>query len=434
MVVGGACRLNEVFKRLVAPARVVRAVFRRSAAEQGRKEVIRIPVVAGPAHHHGLMLARFRTFQVLAPLVGNYLGLYADFRPVGLDHFSHTARVRVIRTLYRHCPQVDGEAFFHARFFQQLLRLLRIVGVVFNIIVIAPHGRRDQVLRRLACALINGFDDRFFVHRVGQRLANFDVIQRFFLGVEGEITHVQTRLFQQVDVFIFLHARDVSRVRIRHHLALVFLQLGVAYGSVRSDGEDQTIDLRLGAPVAREGFIQNARVFLILQQLEWAGADWVKVYFFRRAGFQHVVGIFFRQNRSKVHRQVSEERRFRASQHELDGIIVHFLHFANQVLQAHPFEVLIAAARDFMVRVFVIFLAVEGEHHVVGIQLARWFKVFIILPLHAFTQVEGIGFTVLADIPLLSKTRNNFSRTGFEFNQTVVNRHRTSVIGGTRGE
>ncbi len=87
-----------------------------------------------------------------------------------------------------------------------------------------------------------------------------------------------------------------------------------------------------------------------------------------------------------------------------------------------------------MVRVFVIFLAVEGEHHVVGIKLARWFKVFIILPLHAFTQVEGIGFTVLADIPLLSKTRNNFSRTGFEFNQTVVNRHRTSVIGGTRGE
>ena len=47
VVVGSAGRLNEIFKRLIAPARVVGAVFRRGAAEQGREEVIRIPVVAG---------------------------------------------------------------------------------------------------------------------------------------------------------------------------------------------------------------------------------------------------------------------------------------------------------------------------------------------------------------------------------------------------
>ncbi len=43
VVVGSAGRLNEIFKRLIAPARVVGAVFRRGAAEQGREEVIRIP-------------------------------------------------------------------------------------------------------------------------------------------------------------------------------------------------------------------------------------------------------------------------------------------------------------------------------------------------------------------------------------------------------
>ena len=149
------------------------------------------------------VLARFRPLQILAPLVGDDLGLDANLGPVSLNHLRHAAGVRVVRTLYRHRPQIDGEAFFQARFFQQLLRLLRIVGVVLNVVVIAPHGRRDQVLRRLACALVNRFDDRFFVDRVGQRLTYFDVVQRFLLGVKGEITNVQTRLFQQGNVLIF---------------------------------------------------------------------------------------------------------------------------------------------------------------------------------------------------------------------------------------
>ena len=90
---------------------------------------------------------------------------------------------------------------FPGLLFQQRFRFLWIVGVVFNVVVIAPHGRRDQVLRGLACALVNGLDNRFFVDRVGQRLANFDIIQRLLLGVEREVADVQARLFQQRDVF-----------------------------------------------------------------------------------------------------------------------------------------------------------------------------------------------------------------------------------------
>ena len=273
------------------------------------------------------MLTRFGALQVLAPLVGHDLGLYTNFRPVSLNHFRHTACVRVVRTLYRHRPQLNGEAFILARFFQQRFRFLRIVAVVFNVIVIAPHSWWDQVLGCNACALVNGFDDRFFVHRVGQRLTHFHVIKRFLLGVEGEVAHVQARLFQQVNVLILLHARDVSRVRVWHHLAFVFLQFCITHGRIRRDGEDQTVDLRLGAPVAREGFIQNTGVFLVLQQLERAGTDWVQVHFLRRAGFQHVVRILFRENRGEVHGQVSQEWRFRTRQHELHGFIVHFFHF-----------------------------------------------------------------------------------------------------------
>lgn len=80
-------------------------------------------------------------------------------------------------------------------------------------------------------------------------------------------------------------------------------------------------------------------------------------------------------------------------------------HFSDQVWQTHPFEVFIAAARHFMVRVLGIFLTVEGEHNVVGVKVARRFKFFAVLPLHALAQVEGIGFTVFADIPLFSQSR-----------------------------
>ena len=378
------------------------------------------------------MLTRFRTLEVLAPFVGHDFGLYADLRPVSLNHLSHTASVRVVRTLNRHRPQLNGEAFILARFFQQRLGFFRIVAVVFNVVVIAPHGWRDQVFRGYASALINGFDDRFFVNCVGQCLAHFHVIKRFFLGVEGEIAHIQASLFHQVDALVFFHARDVCRVRVRHHLALVFLQLGITHGSVRRDGEDQTVDLRLGAPVAREGFVQNTGVFLVLHQLEWTGTDWVQVHFLRRTGFQHVVSIFFRQNRGEVHCQVGQERRFRASQHELYGMIVDFFHFANQVLQAHAFKVFIAAARNFVVRVLWVLLTVEGEDDIVGIHVASWFELFVILPLHALTQVEGIGFAVRADVPFLGQTRNHFRGAGFEFNQTVIDRYGAGIIGGTR--
>ncbi|MNT78555.1 hypothetical protein D3C72_2178020 [compost metagenome] len=48
--------------------------------------------------------------------------------------------------------------------------------------------------------------------------------------------------------------------------------------------------------------------------------------------------------------------------------------------------------------------------------------------------MEGIGFAVFADFPLLSQTRNNFRGTDFEFNQTVIDWYRASVVGCTRGE
>ncbi len=87
-----------------------------------------------------------------------------------------------------------------------------------------------------------------------------------------------------------------------------------------------------------------------------------------------------------------------------------------------------------MVWVLSILLTIEGEHHVVCIQIARRFEVFAVLPLHALAQVEGIGLTVFADFPFLCQTRNNFRGTGFEFNQTVIDWYRACVVRRTRGK
>ena len=76
-----------------------------------------------------------------------------------------------------------------------------------------------------------------------------------------------------------------------------------------------------------------------------------------------------------------------------------------------------------MVRVIGIFLSVEGEDNVIGVQRAGRFKIFIILPLHVFTQMEGIGFPVFANFPFFSQARDDFRGAGFEFHQAVINRH-----------
>ena len=87
-----------------------------------------------------------------------------------------------------------------------------------------------------------------------------------------------------------------------------------------------------------------------------------------------------------------------------------------------------------MIGIIGVQLAFEGEHHVVGVEITSRFEVFAALPLHAFTQVEGVDFAVFANIPLFSQARLKLGGADFEFDQTVVNRDRAGVVGGTRGE
>ncbi|MNM95194.1 hypothetical protein D3C81_1076260 [compost metagenome] len=87
-----------------------------------------------------------------------------------------------------------------------------------------------------------------------------------------------------------------------------------------------------------------------------------------------------------------------------------------------------------MVGIVRVQLTFEREHHVVGVKIAGRFEVFVALPLHAFTQVESVGFAVFADVPFFGQARLQFGGADFEFDQTVIDGHRAGIIGGTRGE
>ena len=122
---------------------VLAAVAGRRAAEQ-EEEVVRVAIVAGPAEQAHLVLARLQALAVLAPFIGDELGVDADLGQIGLHHLGHALGVRVVGTLHRHLPQVGVERCLHAGLLEHLLGLGGIVGVVLDRVVIGPDGRRDR--------------------------------------------------------------------------------------------------------------------------------------------------------------------------------------------------------------------------------------------------------------------------------------------------
>ena len=154
------------------------------AAEQHGEEVVRIAIVAGPAEKTHLVLAGLQALAVLAPFVGDELGIDADLRQIGLHHFRHALGIGIVGTLHRHPPQVGFEVL-DAGGLQHLLGLLGIVLVVDRRLVIGPDGRRDRVLGLLAGALIDLLQDRIAVDRHGDRLAHFDLVEGRLLRVHA---------------------------------------------------------------------------------------------------------------------------------------------------------------------------------------------------------------------------------------------------------
>ena len=293
-LVGNGPRLGEqVVELRVAPLRDVIAGRLAVRAAEQEEEVVRVAVVARPAHLAGVVLGVLQALAVLAPLEGDELGVDADLGEVGLHHLADALAVRVVGALHRLIPEVDVERRLDAGRGEHRLGLLGIVGKVDDLVVIGPHRRRDQRLGFLACAQVDVLDDRIAIDRHRQRHAHVLVIERRLGHVERPVGDVEAGLVDDFQRRVLLHLGDVGRPRIAVDVALARLELGVARRVVGGDGEDEIVDQRLLAKIM-VGILLEAdhRVLLIGDEIERAGADRNLVELLGRPLLQQEVGVF----------------------------------------------------------------------------------------------------------------------------------------------
>ena len=95
----------------------------------------------------------------------------------------------------------------------------------------------------MAGALINGGENRLFIHRHVQRLAHFKLVERGVAHVVGDVAEVETRLVDQLQFWIALQRVDIRRAWMQGDLALASLELLHAHRGVGVDRENQVIEL-----------------------------------------------------------------------------------------------------------------------------------------------------------------------------------------------
>ena len=415
---------------LVAPHGVVVAA-NRVAAVQGAEPVVRVTVVAGPADQADIVLAVFGALDVLAPFIADDLDLEADLGPVRLQHLGHKLGVRVVRALYGHGPQGNLGTVLDPGGLEQLLGFFRVVGGVGNGLVVGPLGRRHGVDGFLACALVDGFEDLVLVDRHVQCLTHLQLVKRFVLHVVGDVTEVETGFFDDLQLRVGLEPGNVGRAWVKRDLALVFTQLLHARRGIDTDRENQVVEFDLArVPVVLVGGIANVGVFLVTLEHVRAGAHRLLVDVAGLAGLEQLVGILGRQDRGKAHGQVLDKGGVHRVELYDHGHRVGFLDAGDVLVQAHPGEVRELGRVGLAERMLGVEHAVEGEEHVIGVEVAGRGKPLGGVELDAITQMERPGQAVFGHVPAGCQGRDRGGATLFKFGEAVVNRLGRVVVGG----
>ena len=413
--------LHQIFKGLVTPlGHIAAARFCTITAQQGVQEVVGVAVVAGPAQHAHLVLAVLHTLAILAPLKALDFGLDTDLGQIRLHQFGDALGVRVVGSLHRHRPDVGAEAASQTGSGQQLLGAFRIESVVLDRVVVRPLGRRNRVLGCHTRAQVDRIHDGLLVDGHVDRLAHAHVVKRLLGGVVGEVANVQTSLLEHLDLGILADCVEIGRIRVRHHMALAFLQLGPAHRGVRRDGKHQVVDLGLAGVVVGECLVADDGVFLVLHQHVGSGADRLLIDFFGRAGLQHGIGVFLGLDAGKFHGPTRQERGFWFVQCHLQRQVIDLLDRLEQFVHAHVAEVGVIGTGDLEVGVAFLPLALDGKDQVIGVHVARRLEVLVAVPLDTLAQEEGVFLAVGRYGPALGQARYHGGATALEVDQATV--------------
>ena len=167
-------------------------------------------------------------------------------------------------------PCAVGEA----RVGQRLLGLGRVERVQLDVGRVAGAVGRDEAQRRLAQALEHVVHVVLAVKRLGERLADLDIVERRLRGVEAE---VEVAGAGQLEHLLAQHRVALGRARVfrrdGQHIQLALLVRLEGDRRVVDDDGAQFLDLRRAFAVVRVGLEGHALLALVLAQDEGAVAD-----------------------------------------------------------------------------------------------------------------------------------------------------------------
>ena len=151
----------------------------------------------------------------------------ANLFQISLHHLRHAFCIGIIGALHRHPPQI-GLQIFDASFFKRSFSRCWIIGNVFCVFVIRPHGWWNGVHGLLASAMINFFENGSPVNGHSNGGTDLYLVKWRLLRVHRQITDVKARLLNEINAAVRHHRRNVGRVRRNHHLAFACFHLGIS--------------------------------------------------------------------------------------------------------------------------------------------------------------------------------------------------------------
>ncbi len=191
-------------------------------------------------------------------------------------------------------------------------------------------------------------------------------------------------------------------------------------GRVRGDREHQVVELHiLGLPILFIGDVANLRVLLVALEHKRPGAHRFLVDVLRLAFFEQLSRIFGRLHRGKAHGQVLHKRGIDIVQAETHGVLVEFVDAFDRGVQTHVGEVRRLGRVSFAEWALGVQKPVEGEQHIIRVEVTGRGEVLGGVELDAIAQMEGVGQAVFGDIPTGCQARFDFGAATLELGQAV---------------
>ncbi len=248
--------------------------------------------------------------------------------------------------------------------------------------------------------------------------------------VVGDVAKIEAGLLDHLQLGIVLERCDVGWAWMQRHLAFIALELLYTHRSVGVDRENQLVEFDLTRiPIVLVGGVADLRVFLIALEHVGSGADGVLVDVARIASLEQLLGVLGGEDRGEAHGDILDERGVDAVEGHDHGQRPGLFDLGDILVQAHPVEVGELGGVGLAERMLGIEHAVEGEQHVIGIEITMRREVFGGVELYPFAQVEGVDQAIRRDIPAFGQRRCDGGLAPDEFHQPVVDRLGGVVVG-----